>query len=1266
MKSRGIDRRWRQGETRRSTVLFGLTLAVAAGGGTMCLFAAAVTSRADEDAAPRSHSALPVATVGNRAAVGAPDSGDLPRPRAVRIPASSRAAVTALNLEARVHIDYGPFDWMVLEPSEYARLSSAGIAFELRPNAFVLRLGELSFDPIAEPPSLPKGWDEVGEDGPDLHLVQFVGPTRAQWLEGLRAAGLRVVQYVHPFTYIVWGEPADRAQAAALASVRWTGPFAPAYRVLPRWRGLPPDLRDVNILVYRGADVDGALASIEALGATVTGRDVLNDIFEVAAVTMPGTALRAAASVPGVYSIQPIPTDGGLRTEMSDQINVNNHDESNLAFPGYLEWLDAVGVDGTGVIIANVDGGIQDSHPDLINRLIPCVGVTCGGGASSSHGTHTAGIMAADGSSGVTDGFGFLRGLGQAPGANLVEQTFRGWYQQPGGMLLLMTDSFNNGASLSGNSWGPSGSPQGYDYHTMQVDIGVRDADPDAPGNQPLTFVLSFMNGNGGTSTQGTPDEAKNLFNIGSTKMQNSNGSQILQIDDLSSNTAHGPALDGRTIPHMVAPGCRVDSSTSGSGYTLMCGTSMASPHVSGAVAVFIDYYRSLEGVTEDPSPALIKAAFLPVAHDLAGFQDADGGTLGHPFDSKQGWGRMDLDAVVNPAHTVRYFDSPVTFDNTGEEWVMTVSPIDPNEPLKFMLVWTDAYGHGLGGSQPAWNNDLDLVVESGGQTYRGNDFMADGWSRPNGVADFKNNTEGVFLGPIAPASVTLRVVAADINSDGVPNNGDDTDQDFAIVCVNCAEEPGFAIAISPSTLSICTPEEPQYEIEVAQIMGFTEPVTLSAIGQPASATVGFSENPVVPPGTSTMTIFDTGAAAPGLYEIEVAGVSASMTRTTTAALWVYDEVPSVPILIIPPDGWEGVSLLPQFGWSIPTQVDVYTWELATDVDFANIVETASGLTVNAHEAVTVLDPLTQYYWHVKADNPCGEGAYSMTWSFETRDVPTILMVDDDDNSPDVRPTYTDALETLGLDFDLWDTANSDNEPDVATLSQYSVVIWFTGDEWGGFCGPGPASEVALAAYLDSGGGLFLTSQDYHYDRGMTAFMQDYLGAGDIVDDVGQTSVSGAGAIFGDLGSFPMSYPGANYSDRVTPDATADVAFVGNQGNAAVSKDNGVFRTVFLGFPWEAISSADDREAVLSAAIDWSAGDVVIDCNGNGTPDELEALGDFDFDCDVDLDDYAEFLGCWQGPDNMPSGELCGVGDHDFDGDVDLLDFRHFLGLFGG
>ena len=55
----------------------------------------------------------------------------------------------------------------------------------------------------------------------------------------LRAGGIEPVQYIYPNTYIVWGRKADRTGLSGKPSIRWTGDFAPAYRVQPQWRNLP-------------------------------------------------------------------------------------------------------------------------------------------------------------------------------------------------------------------------------------------------------------------------------------------------------------------------------------------------------------------------------------------------------------------------------------------------------------------------------------------------------------------------------------------------------------------------------------------------------------------------------------------------------------------------------------------------------------------------------------------------------------------------------------------------------------------------------------------------------------------------------------------------------------------------------------------------------------------------------------------------------------------------------------------------------------------
>ena len=68
-----------------------------------------------------------------------------------------------------------------------------------------------------------------------------------------------------------------------------------------------------------------------------------------------------------------------------------------------------------------------------------------------------------------------------------------------------------------------------------------------------------------------------------------------------------------------------------------------------------------------------------------------------------------------------------------------------------------------------------------------------------------------------------------------------------------------------------------------------------------------------------------------------------------------------------------------------------------------------------------------------------------------------------------------------GADYDIFDTANSDNEPDEATLSGYHTILWFTGDAVDTVAGPGSAAETALTNYLD-GGGCFAIFTKTHLD----------------------------------------------------------------------------------------------------------------------------------------------------------------------------------------
>ena len=119
-------------------------------------------------------------------------------------------------------------------------------------------------------------------------------------------------------------------------------------------------------------------------------------------------------------------------------------------------------------------------------------------------------------------------------------------------------------------------------------------------------------------------------------------------------------------------------------------------------------------------------------------------------------------------------------------------------------VAWTDAPGSTAG---DAYNNDLDLTVTAGGNTYKGNVFSG-AYSTTGGTADAADNVESVFLPAGTTGLVVITVTAANINSDGVPNNTNAPDQDFALAGYNVIEreEPSLAPAGSSVSFETCQP----------------------------------------------------------------------------------------------------------------------------------------------------------------------------------------------------------------------------------------------------------------------------------------------------------------------------------------------------------------------------------------------------------------------------------------------------------------------------
>ncbi|MFK7958568.1 MAG: C13 family peptidase [Lysobacterales bacterium] len=284
-----------------------------------------------------------------------------------------------------------------------------------------------------------------------------------------------------------------------------------------------------------------------------------------------------------------------------------------------------------------------------------------------------------------------------------------------------------------------------------------------------------------------------------------------------------------------------------------------------------------------------------------------------------------------------------------------------------------------------------------------------------------------------------------------------------------------------------------------------------------------------------------------------------------------------------------------------PSEVYVQSASLDSPLDGAEDVAvsvTLSGLTCQR-----------EYHFRVQATNASGT-AFGSDMTFTTNPCDRILLVDDDDNMPDVRSIYTDALSTLGFQAELWNTGAGDAEPSAADLSAYSAVIWFTGNSASSATGPSAQSETALASYLDGGGCLAVSSQNYYAVRASggapSNLMVSHMGVAGGAASVGIAEVSGTSSAFAGLpasGSYTLDYAASglsNQSDTLLSDSSAEEAFAGADGSqsAGLLKVTASYRTAYLGFPLEAVPGAVEQAAVLSAILDYCRGADLIYANG--------------------------------------------------------------------
>jgi uncharacterized repeat protein (TIGR01451 family) len=213
------------------------------------------------------------------------------------------------------------------------------------------------------------------------------------------------------------------------------------------------------------------------------------------------------------------------------------------------------------------------------------------------------------------------------------------------------------------------------------------------------------------------------------------------------------------------------------------------------------------------------------------------------------------------------------------------------------------------------------------------------------------------------------------------------------------------------------------------------------------------------------------------------------------------------------------------------------------------------------------------------------------TAALKTKTPAPILLVDDD-RWYDQEDKYEAALARGGFPYDYWHTGwayggTLEGGPSLDVLQRYPIVVWFTGYDW--YAPVTTEEEAELIAYLDGGGRLFLSSQDFLYYHHDDPFSREYLGVMTYTEDITPTLAWGVpeNTIGDRLGPYLLSYPFQNWSDAVVPAPGAAVTFRDQERRPIALAQQGVdCRTIFFSFPFETLPEAG-RAEVMDRAVGW-------------------------------------------------------------------------------
>ncbi len=209
------------------------------------------------------------------------------------------------------------------------------------------------------------------------------------------------------------------------------------------------------------------------------------------------------------------------------------------------------------------------------------------------HGTHCAGVIAA-----AENGFGII---GVAPHVRIMALKFldKNGDGNTEGALRAMDYAMANGAQIMSNSWGG-------DVYSQAMEEAIETAN-----KRGVTFVVAAGNESANIDESPLYPAAYHNANVISVAATD-------RRDLMAYFSSYGPIG-----VHLAAPGAGILSSVPGDLHEVMSGTSMAAPHVAGAVALLKSHFPLL-------TPAELKQRLMASVDPLSNLRGAvaSGGRL--------------------------------------------------------------------------------------------------------------------------------------------------------------------------------------------------------------------------------------------------------------------------------------------------------------------------------------------------------------------------------------------------------------------------------------------------------------------------------------------------------------------------------------------------------------------------------------------------------------------------------------------------------------